>query len=146
MNGLKSEILNLKFAAAALALASLTALADEATMLACSGKITALTTNTPRLITATVKTAGGTTNLIFTVTDNTKFTTSGIGVYGELKRGDNLQIEYKERDGGTNEADRITVQNAATTPATTPPKPAANKPAPKPAAKKAPPKKKNAPI
>lgn len=140
---LRSEISNLKFLLiATLATLGLIALADEATMLACSGKITALTTNTPRLITATVKIADGTTNLVFTVTDNTKFSTSGIGVYGDLKTGDNLQIEYKEKEGGTNEADRISVRNAYTAPAKPATKPAAKKPAPKPAPKKAPAKKK----
>lgn len=104
--------------------------ADETTTLAATGQLTAVATNTPRKITATVKIAGGSTSMVFTVSENCRFATAGIGVYGDLKKWDNVQIEYVEKEGGTNEATQITVQTPATTQpvkTTTPTKPPTKK-------------------
>lgn len=110
----------------------------EAMTVACAGQLTAVATNARR-ITADVKVVGGTTSKVFAVSDQCKITTKGFGVYDELKRGDNVLIEYVEK-GGENEARKIAVQFASAPPAksTTPAKPPAKKPPPK----KVPPKKK----
>jgi hypothetical protein len=112
-------------------------LAQDETTLAASGHITALGTNTPRSLVADVKISGGSTSKTFAVSENCKFMTAGIGVYGELKKGNNVMIEYIEKEGGTNLATQVTVQSAA------PAQPAkTTAPAPKPPAKKPQKKKK----
>ncbi len=111
--------------------------AQDATTLASTGQIAAIGTNTPHTITANVKTAGGTTSMVFVVTDNTKFATAGLGVFGELKKGDNVKIEYVEKNGGARDAVQVSVEAPATT---TPAK--QQPPAKKTPSKKAPAKKK----
>lgn len=112
---------------------------DDQTTLACRGQLTAVATNA-RQITAEIKVVGGTTSKVFVVSENCKITTKGMGVYNELRRGDNVEIEYLEKSAGVNEATRIAVQFASTAPAKPPAKKAA--PAKKPAPKKTPAKKK----
>jgi hypothetical protein len=117
---------------------------DAPATLAATGHITALATNSPQWLRADIKTAGGTTSVVFNVSDNSRIVTSGLGVFSELKKGDPVSIEYTEAGGGTNVLKQLVVATpAATKPATTKPatKPApkkttAKKPAPKPAPKK----------
>ena len=94
---------------------------DETTTLAASGQITALGAAKPHTITADVKSPDGTKSETFLVSESCKFMTSGIGVFDDLKKGDNVQIEYSKNDGGQLEASQITVQNL-TPPPTSPPK------------------------
>lgn len=110
--------------------------AQDDTLMACTGKIASIPTNEPRRLVVDAKIAGGATSTVFLVTDNCKFSTAGFGVFTDLKAGDNVSIEYAQKEGGTNEAARVTVQNAAPAKAATP-KPPPKKTPPK----KAPPKK-----
>ena len=109
-------------------------------MLACSGKLTAIPTNGRQVVAAVNLPGGAVTSMTFAVSESCKFSTAGFGVFGDLKAGDHVKMEYVQMDGGSNEVKVISVQNAA---AATTPKPAAKPPAKKPAAAKKPaPKKK----